>query len=82
MPWLVLWCQQNGEKKVVNQEALDKIDELSQEYKNNWGREPDFICQLGFMTQEDMVVVLERIVETGESVLVGWNKCFLTGGNK
>ena len=29
------------------------------------------------MTQEKLVVVLERIVETGESILVGWNQCFL-----
>lgn len=28
------------------------------------------------------MVVLERIVETGESVLVGWNKCFAKRRNK
>lgn len=31
----------------------------------------------GKAAQEEFVAVLERIAETGESVLVGWNKCFL-----
>ena len=66
---------------MVNQEALDKIRELSQKYKYNWGKEVDLTCIPSGMSQEKFVVVLERIVETGESVLVGWDKCFLDKQN-
>lgn len=62
--------------KVVDQEALEKIEELIQKYKYNWGKEPDLNCRPPGMTQEKFVVVLEYIVETGESVLAGWNQCF------
>ena len=62
---------------MMEQKTLEKIEELSQKYKYNWGREIDLNCMPSGITQEKLVVVLERIVETGESVLVGWNKCFL-----
>ena len=62
---------------MVDQKTLEKIEELSQKYKYNWGIEIDLNCMPSGITQEKLVVVLERIVETGESVLVGWNKCFL-----
>ena len=62
---------------MMDQKTLEKIEELSQRYKYNWGREIDLNCMPSGITQEKLVVVLERIVETGESVLVGWNKCFL-----
>ena len=61
---------------MMDQKTLEKIEELSQRYKYNWGREIDLNCMPSGITQEKLVVVLERIVETGESVIVGWNKCF------
>ena len=61
---------------MVNQEALEKIEELLQKYKYNWGTELEMTYLPPGITQEKLVVVLERIAETGESVLVGWNKCF------
>lgn len=61
---------------MVNQEALEQIEELLQKYKYNWGKEVELNNTIPSMTQEQLVVVLERIVETGESVLVGWDKCF------
>ena len=61
---------------MMEQKTLEKIEELSQKYKYNWGREIDLNCMPSGITQEKLVVVLERIVETGESVIVGWNKCF------
>ena len=67
---------------MVNQEALEKIEELLQKYKYNWGIDIDVNYIPPGMTQEKLVVVLEGIVETGESVLVGWNKCFLTSRHK
>lgn len=62
--------------KMVNQDALKKIEKLLQTYEYNWGREPDLSYMPPGMSQEKLVVVLERIVETGESVLVGWKQCF------
>lgn len=65
-----------GVSKVVNQEALEQIEELLQKYKYNWGKEVELNNSIPNMSQEQLVAVLERIVETGESVLVGWDKCF------
>ncbi len=62
---------------MVNQEAMENIEKLLQKYQQNWGKEVDLNCMPSGMTQEKFVVVLERIVETGESVLTGWNQCFL-----
>lgn len=45
-----------------------------QKYQYNWGKEVDLNCVPAGMTQEKLLAVLERIVETGESILVGWNK--------
>ena len=70
-----------GVSKVVNQETLEQIEELLQKYKYNWGKEVELNNTIPGMSQEQLVVVLERIAETGESVLVGWNKCF-SQGNK
>ena len=59
---------------MVNKEALDKIKILEQEYMENWGRSVDYTVIPIEMTQEKMVEVLERIKDTGESVLVGFNR--------
>ena len=59
---------------MVNKEALDKIKILEQEYMENWGRNVDYTVFPIEMTQEKMVEVLERIKDTGESVLVGFNR--------
>ena len=67
---------------MVGQESLDKIEELLEKYKYNWGRKVDLNCMPFGISQEKLIVVLERIVETGESVLVGWNKCYLTDEQK
>lgn len=67
---------------MIDVEAMEKIEELMQKYKYNWGKEVDFTCRMPYMSQDRLVVVLERIVETGESVLVGWDKCFLADRKK
>lgn len=60
-------------------DVSEKINELLQQYEYNWGQEayPGYPILIPGMSQEKLVIVLERIVETGESILVGWNKCFL-----
>lgn len=73
----MLYATEEEIKSMINEEALNKIDELSKLYKFNWGKEVDRVGMPLGMSQEKLVIVLERIVETGESILVGWNKCFL-----
>ena len=62
---------------MINQEALNRIEELMRQYEYNWGMKPSLDCLPRGLTQGKMVVVMERIVETGESLLVGYDKCFL-----
>lgn len=59
---------------MADQAVLEKIEELMQRYEYNWGKKVDLNCVPAGMTQEKLLSVLERIVETGESILSGWNK--------
>lgn len=59
---------------MVNESALREIESLTERYRKNWGTEPDFTAVPRYLTQEKMCLVLRRIVETGESVLVGSGK--------
>lgn len=60
-----------------NLKNLEKIEEFSKIYEYNWGKKIELNDIPKGLTQEKYIVVLERIIETGESVLVGYNKCFL-----
>ncbi|MGN0700811.1 MAG: hypothetical protein ACI4J8_07420 [Oscillospiraceae bacterium] len=59
---------------MIDVEISKKIKELSLLYKQRWGKEPDYTIVPKGITQEVLLKVLERIVDTGESILVGWNK--------
>ena len=59
---------------MLNKEALEKILILEQKYKETWGINVDYTIIPPGMTQEKLVEVLERIVDTGESIIVGFNK--------
>ena len=59
---------------MVNKEALDKIKVLEQAYEENWGKSVDYTIIPRGVTQDKMVKILERIVDTGESILVGFEK--------
>ena len=63
-----------GVIKMLNKEALEKIRILEQKYKETWGINVDYTIIPSGMTQEKLVEVLERIVDTGESIIVGFNK--------
>lgn len=56
----------------INVEALEKIRILEQKYKETWGINVDYTIIPPGMTQEKLVDVLERIVDTGESISVGF----------
>ena len=59
---------------MVNREALEKIEILERKYLETWGRDVDHTVIPAGMTQEKMAEVLERIIDTGESILVGYQK--------
>ena len=59
---------------MINKEALEKIKTLENEYNKNWGKSVDYTIIPQGVTQEKMVEILERIVNTGESILVGYEK--------
>ena len=59
---------------MIDVEISKKIKELGLLHKQRWGKEPDYTIVPKGITQEILLKVLERIVDTGESVLVGWNK--------
>ena len=57
---------------MVNNEALNKLEELSRAYYERWGKPIDFSILPPKTTQESIIPVLERIVDTGESILIGY----------
>ena len=59
---------------MINTDATRRIEQLESEYEDKWGKKVDYIIIPQGITQEKLVAVLERIVDTGESILVGWNK--------
>ncbi len=61
---------------MINEEAITQIQLLEQKYEHNWGRKVDYTVLPQGLSQEKLTVILERIVDTGESVLVGWNRVF------
>ena len=63
---------------VVNKEALEKIRHLDKMYRERWGCNVDYSIIPAGLSQEKMVNVLERIVVTGESILVGYSR-LMTG---
>ena len=63
---------------MLNSDTLEQIDILSDLYQYRWGKSLDYTIIPQNMTQEDLLIVLKRIVDTGESILIGYNKLFLT----
>lgn len=63
---------------MINPDAQEKINQLYQLYKQRWGKDLDDNIRPINLDQEKFVLVLERIVDTGESILVGYDKLFLT----
>lgn len=61
---------------MTDERIRERIEELEALYLRRWGKEPALVALPPQMTQERYVRVLEHIAETGESVLVGWQKCF------
>ena len=64
----------------LDPKVLKRLDELSELYQKRWGKTVDYVGRPGHLCMEDMVIILERIVDTGESVLVGYEKTILESG--
>ena len=65
-------------------EVYSRMNELCALYQRRWGKPVDFIGCPNILSQEKIVRILERIVDTGESIVVGYEKlrneehCFLS----
>ena len=62
---------------MITEEALKEIERLSKIYEQRWDSRVCLLAQPRGLTQERLAVVLERIIDTGESILVGYNAIFL-----
>lgn len=56
---------------------LEKMKEYEEIYRKRWGQYVDYTIMPSSMTQEQLLVVMERIIDTGESILVAYVKIFL-----
>lgn len=52
-------------------DVLKRINELSREYERRWGKQVDYMASPSNLSQEKLLLILQRIVDTGESILVG-----------
>ena len=59
---------------MVNVKAMQEIHKLSSLFEKRWGKEVDYGGLPDSICQETLVQVLRLIVETGDSVLVGFQK--------
>ncbi|MCM1499278.1 MAG: hypothetical protein NC124_12500 [Clostridium sp.] len=64
---------------MLNPDTLEQLDSLCDLYKYRWGKEVDDTILPRGIAQEQLLAILERIVDTGESILAGYNKIFLDG---
>ena len=55
-------------------EFLKTINKLLDIYKYRWGKELDMAISPPWLGGRELIVVLERIIDTGESILVGYNR--------
>ncbi len=59
---------------MINEQAMERIKELEEEYKYRWGKEVDYTQLPPRITQEKLVLILEHIVETGQGIMSGWDE--------
>lgn len=60
----------------INKDALDKIQELNEKYKDTWGKEVDYTIIPKGITQEKLVECLELMTSENISLIVAYNKIF------
>ena len=62
---------------MVDSEAQKEIERLLPVYEHRWGKPLDWTVSPPRMTDTQFAKVLKRIVDTGESIVVGYGKVFL-----
>ena len=59
---------------MINTDALNEIIRLNELYRERWGISISFTAIPNTLTEERLILVLRHIVNTGESVLCGYEK--------
>ncbi|MEG2189532.1 MAG: hypothetical protein RRY08_06830 [Christensenella sp.] len=59
---------------MINIEVSNEISQLCDLYKETWHTDVLFMCIPTTLSQESLCLVMRRIVNTGESILVGFEK--------
>lgn len=67
---------------MIDEKIYNKIKEYEKIYKKRWGKELDYTIVPNNITQEKLEKILERIIDTGESILVGYNKIYIKRRDK
>ena len=67
---------------MINPDTLAQLNNLCELYKHRWGKEVDYTILPRSISQEKLLIILERIVDTGESIPVGYNKIYLSNNKE
>ncbi len=59
---------------MINLEVMKETTELCIKYEKRWNKPVDFIGLPSHLSQERFLLVMRYIVDTGESILVGYQK--------
>lgn len=59
---------------MIDDRITERIHKFEQLYELRWGKPVDFLALPKNISQENLCFVLEKIVNSGESILVGWSK--------
>lgn len=59
---------------MIDVKITERIHELEQLYELRWGKPVDYLALPKNISQENLCFVLKKIVNSGESILVGWSK--------
>lgn len=67
---------------MINPNTLEQLNELCELYKQRWIKEVDYTILPHSISHEKLLIILKRIVDTGESILVGYNEIYLSNNKK
>lgn len=59
---------------MIDVEMMQEAIELGKLYDSRWGKEIDFVGMPSVLGQHKLLLVMRLIVDTGDSVLVGYQK--------
>ncbi len=63
-------------KIVIDDSAIEKVEDLNKMYKKAWGKEVDYRIAPRGITQERLVKCLELMIEENLSLVVAYNELF------